>query len=118
MIKPKDPRELAETILNRSICNVQVGAVVEDYHGIMSWGWNNPGEGFGKHAECHCLDRANPWRLHNTWCSLYVAAQRKRNSKPVLARPCEDCWLRIKRYTGITEVWYRDPSGLWVRETV
>lgn len=109
MIKPKDPRELAETLLNRSTCSVQVAAVIEDSHGIHSWGWNHSGKGFGQHAEAHAFERANGKRL---WLStIYVAAIRKRNGNPVIAKPCVNCQKLLDKY--MITVKYRDKDGMW-----
>jgi deoxycytidylate deaminase len=108
MKKPPDPRELAEEILKRSICNVQVGAVIADSHGIFAWGWNSVGSGMGIHAEIHALSRANRKRLPGA--TIYVAAQRARNQKIVTAKPCPECAVAIPRNTFIR---YRDENGDW-----
>lgn len=110
MVKPKDPRELAETLLNRSTCSVQVAAVIEDKHGLIcGWGWNSSGAGYGLHAEAHAFLRTNKERL---WLStIYVAAIRKRNGKVVLAKPCSSCMCLINKY--MLKVIYRDTQGLW-----
>ena len=116
MIKPKDPRELAETILARSSCNVQVGAVLEDYYNIVSWGWNSMGpDGLGMHAEEHCILRANPLRRPRS--VIYVASRRRRNNKPLLSRPCHDC-QRLLLGCGIKRVYYHDGSGKWHYEVI
>ena len=111
MKKPADPRELAIAILERSPCRIKVGAVLADDWGIHSWGWNSAGpDGYGQHAEEHCLSRANRRRLPMS--TLYVAACRTRNSGTkgvVTAKPCPDC-ARFLR--GIPVV-YRDGSGTW-----
>jgi deoxycytidylate deaminase len=110
MIKPRDPRELAVDLLPRSTCSVQVAAVIADDHGIFSWGWNSPGNGFGEHAEVAAIRRANKDRL--TTSSIYVASQRKRNGKVVMSKPCESCMRKISK-RGIYLIYYRDAGGTW-----
>lgn len=105
----KIPTDLAIDLLERSICAVQVSAVIVDSYGIFAWGWNHAGNGYGCHAEAHAISRANPSRLSNA--SIYVAAKRYRNSKIVLARPCDDCMTHLK---GLA-IWWRDKTGAWVR---
>lgn len=109
VIKPKDPRELAIAMMSRSVCNVQVGAVLADSWGIFSWGHNSSGfSGYGEHAEAHCLRRSNRRRVKGS--TLYVAARRQRNSRPVTAKPCERCLQLITRCKHVT---YRDGDGVW-----
>lgn len=111
MIKPSDPRQLAVDLLDRSICAVQVAAVISDNRGIFAWGWNSSGPtGFGQHAECHCILRAN--RDRAVGATLYVAARRRRNGKPVLAMPCDDC-ARFITWAGIGKAVYRCQNGEW-----
>ena len=38
-----DPKEIAATILNRSVCAVQVGACLVDNWGVFSCGCNHSG---------------------------------------------------------------------------
>lgn len=104
----RNPREVAEQILKRSICTVQVGAVVADGFGIFSWGWNSSGDGYGWHAEYHCLYRANRRRLAGA--TLYVAAIRQRNNKVVSAKPCLDCQKLVKICKAVL---FRDKDGEW-----
>lgn len=111
MQKPKDPKELAEAILSRSVCCVMVGAVIADGWGIHSWGWNGMGsDGYGMHAEAHAISRANPRRLKGS--TVYVAALRKRNGKPVGCKPCPGC-AKLLKACGLS-VRYRDGKGVWV----
>ncbi len=110
MIKPSDPRQLAIDLLPRSICQVQVAAVLADDYGIFAWGWNSAGNGFGEHAEAAAIRRANKKRL--TTSTIYVASQRMRNGKMVMSKPCEDCMKRI-RAKNIYLIWYRTASGKW-----
>ena len=108
MTKPKDPRDLAIALLSRSICSVQVGAVLADKWGIFGWGWNSSGDGLGEHAEAACLRRGNRKRFPLS--TLYVAAARLRNGKPVTARPCPACGAKLKK---VGRVCWRDGTGLW-----
>lgn len=111
-MKKGSPTEIAETILQRSTCAVQVGACIIDTWGrVLSWGWNHSGQdGLGEHAEMHALGRANKVRLYGA-VRIYVAAQRRRNGKPVLALPCSECQMLISKYRmGVT---YRDGRGVW-----
>ena len=103
------PQDLVVSLTNRSVCSVQVAAIIVDHHGCLSWGWNNSGEdGLGQHAERHSLYRANRRRLMGA--TMYVAAKRKRNGKVVTAHPCEDCQ---KLLTKVGEVVYRNGEGEW-----
>lgn len=103
------PFDIATTLLNRSVCAVQVAAVAMDGWGVFATGWNNAGaDGFGEHAEHHCLRRANRKRLAEA--TLYVAARRQRNGRVVTARPCLECLKLVK---CCKKVVYRDGDGEW-----
>ena len=115
MNKPSDPRELAIDLLPRSICTVQVAAVVADDYGIFGWGWNSVGNGLGEHAEAACFRRCSRERLD--YATLYVASRRKRNGKFVLSKPCEDC-MKVIRKVNIYEIWYLTASGRWSNEVI
>lgn len=104
MIKPRDPMELAIDLLPRSICSVQVAAVISDDTGIFSWGWNSVGNGFGEHAEAAAIRRANKKRIRGA--TIYVASQRARNEKVICSKPCPDCQGKINNW-GLKVV-YRD----------
>lgn len=109
LVKNKDPKEIAEALLNRSVCAVQVSAVLADHFGIFSWGINHAGpDGFGEHAEIHALSRCNRRRLSHA--TMYVAAQRQRNGKAVTAKPCEACQVAVR---FVREVVWRDNTGEW-----
>jgi hypothetical protein len=100
---------LAVDLLSRSICAVQVAAVLEDRWGIFSWGWNHSGsDGYGQHAEAHSLSRANRDRLEGS--TMWVAARRRKSGNPVCACPCEGCRAILGK---VRDVWYRDKSGQW-----
>ena len=90
--------QLAIDILERSTCNVKVGAAIEDKDGrLISWGWNSAGPtGLGLHAECHAIQRANRRRLH--YGTIYVASVRTKHGKPINSFPCEECYKLIVKY--------------------
>jgi deoxycytidylate deaminase len=112
-MKKAHPSDLAVDLLVRSICAVQVAAVLEDNWGIFSWGWNSSGsDGMGEHAEYHCLRRAN--RKRAEYATIWVAAQRRRNKKPVTAKPCSSCHRTLMAY-GVRTVWWRDTEKKWIR---
>ena len=111
MMTKVDPKELVEMLLERSICAVQVGAVIADKQGVFSWGWNHVGDGFGKHAEIHAIERANKERLLGA--TIYIAAKRVRTGKPITARPCYNCDPVLDKYR--LHVWYRDGARGWVK---
>lgn len=110
MIKPSDPRQLAIDLLARSICSVQVAAVLVDNWGIFGWGWNSVGSGFGEHAEAAAIRRSSKTRSRTS--TIYVASQRKRNGKTVMSKPCDDCMKRLKNRL-VDTIWYRDADGSW-----
>ena len=111
MITARDPKEIAEAMISRSICSVMVGACLADKHGVHAWGWNNLGlDGYGLHAEAHCILRANRKRLPRS--TLYVASQRARNSKIITSLPCPECQGLIK-WAQIGKVFWRDSDGTW-----
>lgn len=108
MMTNKDPRELADALTRRSICAVQVSAVLADTHGVFGWGWNSAGvTGLGEHAEAAAVRRANRKRLAGA--TIYVAARRRRNGKMVVAAPCLGCQTKLR---GVRVV-YRDSGGIW-----
>lgn len=86
-------RELCELIAKRSICQIQVGALIYDSHGLVSWGWNHSGHhGFGCHAEHAAITRANRKRLRNS--SITVVSIRR--GKFICSFPCPTCFRRIQ----------------------
>ena len=106
----RDPKQVVLELLDRSVCSVQVSSCIVDCHNrIIAHGWNHVGDGYGQHAEMHALSRANPNRL--VGASIYVAAQRFRNKKIILSRPCEECMPHLR---GLT-IWWRNKEGQWVR---
>lgn len=113
MDKSVDPGQLAIDLLSRSICSVQVAAVIVDRKGsIFAWGWNSCGsDGYGEHAECAAIRRANQRRLKHA--TIYVAARRRDRKwdKCVTAKPCLSCQYRLDRW-GLSVV-FRDGKGVW-----
>lgn len=109
----RDPREIAEAILTRSICSVRVGCCIVDSRGrVVGWGWNGMGsDGYGIHAERHALSRTNKDRLGRA--TMYVAGVRARTGKIVGSRPCSACQGAIVA-AGVGWVLYRDGKGDWV----
>lgn len=109
-VKGEDPRDVVVGLLNRSVCSVQVAALLVDNYGIHSWGWNSVGrDGLGWHAEAHCLVRSNRERLPLS--TMYIASRRARNGKIVTSRPCLKCQPLLK---SIGTIIYRDYDGRWV----
>lgn len=107
----RTPQQLVLDLLPRSICSVQVAAVLADKRGIFGWGWNSMGPtGYGEHAEVHCLKRSNRDRAKGA--ELFVASIRGRNGKFVMSKPCEKCQGWIEAY-GVRRVWWRSGDGLW-----
>lgn len=113
MNKPTNAKALATDILERSICSVKVGAVIEDSKGILAWGWNSEGfDGYGLHAEAHAIMRANPKRLRGA--TIYVAGRRNRNDKPVPSKPCPECQKLIDKWQ--LQVVWQDNDYKWQEE--
>ncbi len=111
-LKGRDPREVVEQILNRSVCAVKVGAVISDKWGIHSWGWNSSGQtGMGEHAEAHAIRRGNRDRMGSSTLWVAAARSRRNGNKVITARPCEGC----QRIIGcLNRIIYRDGEGRWV----
>ena len=112
MFKPRDPKELVIDLIPRSVCSVQVAAVIVDPYGIHSWGWNSVGTGFGEHAEAAAIRRANKKRLKGS--TIYVASVRNRNNKAINSKPCPDCSRLILKW-GLTVI-YRDADNHWYQD--
>ena len=111
MIKPNDPRDLVMNLLPRSLCQVQVAAVIVDSSGrIIGWGWNHSGpDGLGLCAERHAIKRSNGNRLAGG--IVFVAGQWKKTGKLVNAIPCVKCQ---KALMNRKVMWmYRDDKGGW-----
>ena len=111
MQKSAGAKQVAIDILGRSICQVQVGAAIEDHKGrIMSWGWNFDGlDGYGMCAEAHAILRANKSRLYGS--TIYIAGLRQRNGNLVETKPCEKCQALIDKWR-LKPIW-RKKDGSW-----
>jgi len=110
-MKKLSPSELAVDLTKRSICAVQVAAVIFDKHGVFAWGWNSAGpDGFGEHAEAHAIRRSNKSRLEGA--SIAIAGRRKRNGAVVVSFPCADCANRVTK-RGIRFVWIESKGHSW-----
>jgi deoxycytidylate deaminase len=111
----RSPKEIAEAMMSRSSCAVQVGACIEDSEGrIISWGWNSMGpSGYGIHAEAHAIFRSKRTRLRGS--TLYVASNRKRSGNSVTSRPCLGCQVLLKN-AGIVAFYWRTRDGDWISE--
>src|ERR1051325_685737 len=112
------PRKLALDLLSRSICKVQVAAVLSDRDGtIFSFGWNSPPRNHvevkGNHAERMAFSRANRSRLWGA--TLTVAGRRRKSRNYVLSRPCNKCWPLVLKY-DIRRIEYTTPNGEWAEE--
>lgn len=105
------PREFALVLLLRSPCLNQVAAVLSDHHGIFAWGWNNPGDGMGMHAEEFAFKRANRRRLRGA--TLTVAARKRKTQKLILARPCKEKCMKLAEKHGIKIIEYTAKDGKW-----
>lgn len=105
------PQLLAEMVMLRSTCNVQVGAVIADSHGVFSWFWNHVGNGMGAHAEAEAIRRANRKRLKGA--EIYVASQWIHSGNISPSLPCPACMKKINA-VGIYGIHYRIKSGRWV----
>lgn len=108
-----DPRELALDLVSRSTCRVKVAAVIWDAWGVVSWGWNHAGDGFGQCAEHHALTRANAKRLRGA--AIAIAA--RRGNKTILSRPCQKCWSRLKK-KKLKAAFYTNHEGNWNGEPI
>jgi deoxycytidylate deaminase len=109
MIKSNDLHELALTIADRSICNVKVGAIIYDSHGIFAWGWNHVGTGRGQCAEQHAISRANRGRLSNA--SIMITSIRK--GKIINSTPCPKCMNYILK-AHISKITCASAEGEWI----
>jgi tRNA(Arg) A34 adenosine deaminase TadA len=109
------PRELALALLQRSTCNVRVGAVLSDRKGIYAWGWNFGESSMpfrrGTHAEEHAIRRANRKRLQG---STITVAGMRRNGHFVYSKPCAEICLPLCKKHGIEVIEFVDKSGTWV----
>jgi deoxycytidylate deaminase len=113
--KNKTPELLAQEIASRSNCRVQVGAVIYDSKGIISWGWNHIGTGTGQHAEAFALSRANRKRLDRS--SIAVFGIQKRNGIWVFSKPCKRCMQSLQS-CGIKTIVYSTKEYQFKKERI
>ena len=108
---PKELEPLLNKMIQRSICQVQVAALlVNPDFTIISTGWNHMGfNGLGEHAEVAAVRRC--YKLNLPQSTIYVAAVRLRNGNIVTAKPCEACQRLLDKYA--IKVVYRDKDGVW-----
>ena len=121
MNKSHGPRELAKDILGRSLCLVQMGAVISDNKGrIISWGWNHPYdkgsyETATIHAEEHAIMRANQGRLLRGKITITVAGKWGKNGNIACAKPCTGRCMPLAKKYGIDIIEYQEKDGTWTR---
>ncbi len=102
----KQALELARDLSERSDIKIKVGAVIFDKDGIVSWGWNNPGRGYGEHAEAMAIRRLN-LRLVDDWSSLRIAVYSTRKGRPITSKPCTNCQKLLEGVGILRAVYYR-----------
>lgn len=109
MNKNRDPKEIAEAMIKRSICMISVGACIATKDSVHSWGHNHVGfDGRGEHAEASAIRRSNKKRIIGQ--TIYVAGE-YRNANFVNAKPCEECQKLIDKF-NLKVVW-RNKRGEW-----
>lgn len=104
--------ELVTIIAKRSICAVQVGALIYDNKlRVISWGWNHSGiSGMGMHAEDHAIRRSNKTRLNNS--TIIVLSIRR--SHIINSFPCPNCYSKIVS-SGIRYVECNNHNREWMK---
>ena len=114
----QNPREIAIKLLKRSICKIQMAAVLTDKNGCnFGWGWNYPTpDGFSMHAEFHAIFKANPKRLKGS--RIIIVGRRQRSGNFVYSRPCKNKCLLLIKSVGISEIEFIAPSGEWKTEKI
>ena len=107
MHRNTDAWTLAERLMKRSACRVQMAAVVSDRDGrVFAWGWNHAGaDGYGMCAERHALSRANPKRLKGA--TIHIRGFNRANESS--SKPCTTCHAALL-HAGIETVHYRDDA--------
>lgn len=97
--------ELAKDLSGRSVIKIKVGAVIYDKNGILFWGWNNPGNGFGDHAEHMAVRRYLRSYRTGTHSALCVAVYSSRKGRTITSKPCKNC-QEILKLAGVKEMSY------------
>ena len=111
--------ELARDLSARSTIKIKVGAVIFDKNGILAWGWNNPGNGYGDHAE-HMAIRRFIRGNHTCKNDVYIAVFASRKGRPITSRPCQACEKLLRGYGVSGSVYYKkeELEGYFVSYTV
>ena len=91
---------LAKDLSARSTIKIKVGAVVYNKREIISWGWNNPGLGYGEHAEFMSIRRINSRSIKHPDLPIFIAVYSARKGKAITSRPCREC-EKVIRSVGI-----------------
>ena len=105
MVKEK-AFKLAQDLSFRSTIKIKVGAVLYNKQGIIAWGWNNPGNGYGEHAEHMAIRRWLSNYNANDSRGIYIAVYSSRKGRPITSRPCSNCERLLKAY-GVKGVYYQ-----------
>ena len=98
--------ELARDLSARSTIKIKVGAVIFDKNGILAWGWNNPGNGYGDHAE-HMAIRRFVRGNHTCTAPIYIAVFASRKGRPITSRPCKNCEKLLRGYNVSGSIYYK-----------
>lgn len=99
--------ELAKDLSQRSIIKIKVGAVIFNKNEILSWGWNNPGNGLGDHAEHMAIRRLVRSNNLRGASDLRIAVYSTRKGKTITSRPCSNCERLLRRFGIRGSVYYR-----------
>jgi len=102
-----DALKLAADLSARSIIKIKVGAVIFNDDKIIAWGWNNPGSGFGDHAEHMAIRRFVRSNHFRSAANYRIAVYSTRKGKPITSRPCRNCERLIRRYGIKGSVYFR-----------
>lgn len=107
---------LAKDLSGRSTIKIKVGAVVYNKREIVSWGWNNPGQGYGEHAESMAIRRLNNRTIQHPNLPLFISVYASRKGKPITSRPCRDCerFLRSVHIHGASYLRKEELDGKFV----
>ena len=112
--------ELARDLSERSTIKIKVGAVIYTKNKILSWGWNNPGDGYGDHAEHMAVRRFIRAYRNVSSIPAYIAVFSTRKGKSITSRPCGNC-EKLLRSVGVRGADYfrkEELDGKFVRYLV
>lgn len=99
--------ELAKDLSKRSSIKIKVGAVVYNKREIISWGWNNPGDGTGDHAEHMAIRRYVSRSILYPDLPLYICVYSSRKGKTITSRPCKKCESLLRRFNFAGSTYWR-----------